>query len=174
MSSLQPMKMSNSSKSHTKKTILVKCTYYNRRYERNQLYCLQVKSNEKKDESKKNLFYNLPEDLRSKIYEYDDTFRKKFDEVLHELIYYDNEEFIDFLDEVRFNALPMPLNLAYDGLYAMYQEINIMEEEEFNKLYHTLLKKIKNVLYVEYLIMSYVIGVKGFYCPGCKKICYND
>ena len=87
MSSLQPMKMSNSSKSHTKKTILVKCTYYNRRYERNQLYCLQVKSNEKKDESKKNLFYNLPEDLRSKIYEYDDTFRKKFDEVLHELIY---------------------------------------------------------------------------------------
>ena len=85
-----------------------------------------------------------------------------------------SKEFIDFLDEVRFNALPMPLNLAYDGLYAMYQEINIMEEEEFNKLYHTLLKKIKNVLYVEYLIMSYVIGVKGFYCPGCKKICYND
>jgi len=162
--------------------IMVKCFHYS--YEKLQvlLYCLCVDAKNKnitKQKTQRNLFYDLPASIVSKIYEYDDTYKKKFDKVLHELIYYDSVDFMDVIGgllrrgrQTKLGAI-WNLSLAYDGLIAIY-DYDIIKEEEFLKLHHILLKKLKQKLYIEYLEYSYGIGDKGVYCECCKGICYNN
>jgi hypothetical protein len=108
-----------------------------------------------------NRLFNLPTEIQRKIYEYDDTYKSIYNNVLDELIFYNCDDFMEYFDEVCIN-LPddddyMELKIAKIGLSVMYYDLHIIEEEEFDKLYKTLFKKIKSVAYDEFLEME-VLG----------------
>ena len=109
-------------------------------------------------ESTNNRLFNLPAEIQKYIYQYDYTYKNIYDNVLDELLHYDCDEFIEYFDEVYYDSDDdnyMELRSAKYGLNIMYYELNIIDAEEFIKLYETLFKKIKNFAYDEYLKWRY-------------------
>ena len=139
-----------------------------------------------KNAQNKNLFYDLPDEIQKLIYEYDDTYREKYNKVLKELITsHDYDEFTEYFDEFRWdseNPKWIELGNAKDGLNVLYQEYKMIEEEQFVKIHYALMKKIKNLAYVERLELCYEYGGKNIYldfkdepvwrlhyCKNCKR-----
>ena len=90
------------------------------------------------------------------------------------MLHYDCDEFIEYFDEVYYDSDDdnyMELRSAKYGLNIMYYELNIIDAEEFIKLYETLFKKIKNFAYDEYLEWRYwrlIIKIKNC-CVNCNN-----
>jgi hypothetical protein len=105
-----------------------------------------------------NILFNLPTEIQRKIYMYDDTYKSIYNNVLDELLLYDFDDLMEYQERVAYcyrgNGYP-EVEMAIRGLSVMNNDLHIIGDEEYDKLYMALFKKFKSLLYDEYLKWKY-------------------